>query len=404
MSNQTSATGTTGTPVSPRPPRLSPLRKALIAAAAVIGIAGQVAVWTAPTWSSAIIEALPQVVTASPTPSASSSPSSGTSSSSGASSSAAAAADVSTDAIVLVNTTLTGGTGAGTGMIIDSSGIVLTNYHVVEGTTSVQVTLTDGTTSDATVLGFDASEDVAVLQLDDASGLETVALDEDGVTTGEDVTTIGNANGQGYLSSSAGEIVATDRTVTVDDSTGGSSETLSGMIVTSTAAVPGDSGGPTVDADGEVIGITTAGASSNQTTSSRTGQESTTYVIPIAHAMSVVTSVLDGDEGNGVVIGPRPWLGVSVISASEVRNSGPGGRGTTTTSGATVVSTEGPAAQAGIVSGDTIVAVDGTQITDPTSLSEALLEYQPGDTVTVTVVGSTGTRHVQVTLETSSIN
>lgn len=146
-------------------------------------------------------------------------------------------------------------------MVLTPDGKVLTNYHVVAGTQALEVTIADsGAAYAATVLGFDQSKDVALLQLADASGLATITVDTDEVSVGDPVAAVGNAGGNGKLVRAPGEVVRLNRSLTVNsDSPWGSQEDLSGVIETTAGAVPGHSGGPMFDAEGEVLGITTAG-------------------------------------------------------------------------------------------------------------------------------------------------
>lgn len=106
--------------------------------------------------------------------------------------------------VIIDATTGPSGEAAGTGMVLDSDGTVLTNYHVVEGSSTIEVTLSTGAQYSATVLGHSATSDIAVLQLADASGLATVVPDEDGVGIGQTVTGMGNANGAGVLATASG--------------------------------------------------------------------------------------------------------------------------------------------------------------------------------------------------------
>ena len=151
-------------------------------------------------------------------------------------------------------------------MVLDSSGLALTNYHVVENSTSLQATVAStGTTYDATVVGFDKKSDVALIQLDGASGLDTVTLDKDGTAVGDAVTGVGNASGGRQLLAAAGTITAEDQSITTSEGAGSgvATEALTGLIETNAAVVPGYSGGPMYDAQGEVVGISTAASSKN---------------------------------------------------------------------------------------------------------------------------------------------
>jgi len=171
------------------------------------------------------------------------------------------------------------GVAAGSGMVLTSGGIVLTNNHVIEGASAIQVTdPSTGATYAATVVASDARADVAVLQLASASDLPTVTLDDDsGAAVGSSVTAVGNAEGEGALVSSSGTVLALDQTVTT------STESVDGLFAFSAAVVPGDSGGPVYDDEGEVVGMTTAMATD--------GVRTVAYAITISSAMAVATSL-----------------------------------------------------------------------------------------------------------------
>lgn len=259
-----------------------------------------------------------------------------------------------------------GGESAGTGMVLTTDGLVLTNHHVVEGATSISVTVeSTGQTYEATVVGYDASADVALLQLTDASGLATVTLDDDGgAQVGDTVTAVGNAEGTGDLVAASGAVTGTDETMTASTSSSGSSETLSGLLEFSAAVVGGDSGGPVLDDEGEVVGMTTA--------ASVGGTATVAYAIDIVDAVAVVQQIEAGHEGDGVVLGYPAFLGI--------------GLGTDDGTGARVAGVlDGtPAATAGLAAGDVITAVDGTAVTGAEALTAALAGHEPGDTVTLT--------------------
>jgi S1-C subfamily serine protease len=297
-------------------------------------------------------------------------PSSGTS---GTASTAAATTDQATG-LVLINTEVDFGSAmaAGTGMVIDSDGIVVTNHHVVAGSTTVSVTVpSTNQTYDADVLGYDAVTDVAVLQLEGASNLTTVTADTSAVAVGDTITAVGNAEGGGQLIAAPGTITATgqDITVTEDD---GSTAPLSNLIAVSAALVPGDSGGALLDKDGEVVGMNVAGS-----TNSRNSEG---FAIPITDVQQVANSVLNGIETDNVILGRTAALGV------EVSNQ------TTTVSIVGVIS-GGPAQTAGITAGSTITAIDGTQVAGVNDLTAVLSSHKPGDRVSVTWTDSSGSGH-----------
>ncbi len=166
-------------------------------------------------------------------------------------------------AIVDVNTTLAQGAAAGTGMVISSSGEVLTNNHVIDGATSVTVTAANGKTYDAKLVGYDATDDVAVLQLQGAPKLPTVTASSTKPSVGDPVVALGNALGRGGTPATApGSVTAVNQTITATDDNGANPETLSNLIQTDAPIQPGDSGGPLVNANGQVVGMDSAGSQS----------------------------------------------------------------------------------------------------------------------------------------------
>lgn len=296
--------------------------------------------------------------------------------------------------VLITTTTASGGSAAGTGMVIDAAGLVLTNYHVVQGSTEVEVTLaTSGQTYAATVVGHDAAADVALLTVD-ATGLATVTVDDDPVVVGDSVTAVGNADGQDYLSAAPGTITDTAETVTVSNDSALGSETLTGVYVSDAAAEPGDSGGPLFDAETEVTGMTTAGQQTYAGPRSRTRTATTiaTYAIPIARALAVVDQIRAGQETDEVRIGPNAYLGIMVGTSRT-------GVGVTAVTGGT------PAEEAGITAGSTITALGAAAVSSQADLAAALGERNPGDTVSVSWRDAAGAAHTaQVTLAASPVN
>ncbi|HEY9289946.1 MAG TPA: trypsin-like peptidase domain-containing protein [Microlunatus sp.] len=333
--------------------------------------------------------------------------------------------------VVLIDTQLyDGSAAAGTGIVLTSGGKILTNYHVVEGSTAIQVTVAStGKTYTATLVGADQSSDVAVLQLKNASGLATADLDQDQVAVGDDVTAVGNAGGTGELSAADGAVTALNADITTAAEGSVQGESLKGMIETDADVVAGDSGGPLLDSEGEVVGIDTAASS---------GSEIDGYAIPIDNALKIVDQISSGDETSQVRIGPAAYLGVQVTDSSSGSDqsgssdqygygdqndygySDPfGGSGTsgslgssgtetsTGTAGATVAGVEdgAPAAEAGLTAGDVIIGVGSTSIASTSALTGALEKYQPGDQVKITWVDSNGDQQAAtVTLGGSPVN
>src|SRR6202012_2677347 len=145
---------------------------------------------------------------------------------------------------------------AGTGIVLSSNGVILTNNHVIDGATSISVTdVGNKKTYTASVVGYDRTKDVAVLQLHNASGLQTATLgNSSNASVGEDVVGVGNAGGTGGTPSAAGgTVTALNQSITASDEGDGTSEQLSGLIETNAGIQPGDSGGALVDTSGTVI-------------------------------------------------------------------------------------------------------------------------------------------------------
>ena len=294
---------------------------------------------------------------------------------------AATAAQSPNAGIVVIETNLgyQGGQAAGTGMVLTSSGEVLTNNHVIAGATSIKVIVpSTGRSYTAQVLGYSVTKDTAVLKLQNASGLATVTTGNSStLKRGQLVRATGNAGGTGRLTTVTGRITGLGRTITATD--GQQSEQLTGLIETSTPIQPGDSGGPLLDSSGKVQGMNTA--------ASRSGgyyfQDATSdaYAIPINAALKVVKQVESGANTLAVHIGATAFLGVQIA---------PGDGGGVLIAGVVSGST---ADTAGLQAGDQITAVDGHAVTSPNSLRSLLLQKHPGDQTTLTWVEASGSQH-----------
>lgn len=279
--------------------------------------------------------------------------------------------------VVTIVTTVQYGQGeaAGTGMILSSDGEILTNNHVVEGATSIEVTVeSTGRTYAADVVGTDPTEDVAVLKLANASGLTAIDLSDDAAQVGDTVTDVGNAGGTGTLVAASGTVTDLDQRITVQDEVTGAGKTLDGLIELSADIQSGDSGGPVLDADGDVVGIATAASSGSA--------DVTGYAIPIATAEAVVRQIESGVETDTVQLGLPAFLGVQLSQQSV--SAGVGVSGTIQGSGAEA---------AGLEAGDTITAVDGEAVADSPGLSAIIAQHQPGDRIAVTYTDAAGTSH-----------
>jgi len=285
-------------------------------------------------------------------------------------------------------------TAAGTGMILTSNGIVLTNNHVIEAATSITVRdIATGKTYTATVVGYDVDKDIAVLKLANASGLTPVTLgNSSALSLKEKIVGIGNAGGAGGTPSyAAGMVVAKDQAITAEsDENLSGSEKLTGLIETNAPIQPGDSGGPLVTLSGKVVGMDTA-ASSNEggyTFGNVDTPAAQAYSIPINTALAVAKAIEKGDVTAAIHIGSTAILGIEVYPA----NTSEPGSSTSSNAGVTIakVMANTPAANAGLVAGDIITSFDGHTLTTPAQLS--LLEYslKPGDTAHITYLNASG--------------
>jgi S1-C subfamily serine protease len=283
-------------------------------------------------------------------------------------------------AVVDINVTLGGqGAAAGTGIILTSSGEVLTNNHVVEGATGISVQVNgSGPQYQATVIGVDPTDDVALVQMTGASGLPTAPLgNSSSVAVGDQIVALGNALGSGGAPSpTPGVVTALDQTITASDAGGVNAETLTGMIEVRAGIQPGDSGGPMADSSGHVIAMTTAGSARVR----RTGTIG--FGIPINKALTIAQQIQSG-SGPNVQAGQRGILGVQIDTTA------------TGASGAVVAQVEpgSPAEGAGITGGDVITGIDATSIGSADALRTALQGRKPGDTVTVHWTDQSGQQH-----------
>lgn len=294
------------------------------------------------------------------------------------------------------------GEAAGTGMVLTSTGEVLTNNHVIDGATSIKVTdVGNGRTYTAKVVGYNKTRDVAVLQLQNASGLQTVSLSSSSVQSGEKVVALGNAGGKGGTPSVAtGKVTGTGRTITASDESAGNAEQLQGLIQTNAGIQPGDSGGPLVNTKGDVVGMDTAASTGISTTgfSSQSQQTATqAFAIPVSQASSIASQIEAGQASSTVHIGATAFLGVEVASSSAGSAGGffGGGSGSSTGSGATVagVVSGSAAAQAGLAQGDVITSVAGHTTTSSTDVSSALAAHHPGDRISISWTDQSGQSH-----------
>jgi S1-C subfamily serine protease len=333
---------------------------------------------------------------------------SGSSEGAGGPSDVAAIASKVSPAVVDVNVTFNyqDAQGAGTGIVLTSNGLVLTNNHVVDGATKVSVTdVGNGKTYPATVLGYDKTHDVALIKLQGASNLQTAKLAGSGASVGQAVVAIGNAGGTGGTPTSAGgSITALGQSITANDELSGGSEQLSGLIETNANIEAGDSGGPLVNVAGEVLGMDTA-ASQSFTFSAQGNQG---FAIPISEAWTIAKSIEANKGSSTTHVGPTAFIGLQISpngSSSFGFGSGTGsgtgsgsgglGQSPTTTSGLDISNVVGgtPAQKAGIAAGDVVTKFDGHTITTDGQLTDLLVPYHPGQKATITWATPDGASH-----------
>ncbi len=268
--------------------------------------------------------------------------------------------------------------GAGTGIVLSSDGLVLTNNHVISGATSISaVDIGNGRTYSVKVLGYDRTADVALVQLEGAHGLTTatVSSSASAPSVGSSVYALGNAGGAGGTPSmTAGSVVALNQSITASEDNG-ASEQLSGLIEINANLYPGDSGGALTDASGTVVGMDTAASTAVSFNSGGQG-----YAIPIATALSIANSI-EAHHGSATIhVGTTAFLGVEVSSTAS-------GNGATIAG----IIPGSPAASTGLTAGDVITAVNGSTVTSPNSLANIIDQFRVGQTITLTWSDVNGT-------------
>ena len=283
---------------------------------------------------------------------------------------------------------------AGTGFMIDEKGLILTNKHVVpKQTSTVEVITSDGTRyQNVEVVGRDPLNDLAILKVKDAKKFKAIPLaDSNTVRTGQKVIAIGNALGQFQNTVTSGIISGQGRPVEAGDQAGGASEILTNLFQTDAAINSGNSGGPLLNFNGEVIGVNTAVAAD---------AENIGFSIPINEAKSIIGSV----QQTGKV--QRPYIGIRyILLTPDVASQ----LGLSTQSGAYIqqqadsIIAGGPADKAGIKPGDIITQVESININEKTSPQVALGQHKVGDTVTLTVIRDDKTLKLKVTLEAAPL-
>ena len=416
-------------PMPPRPPRrrIGALSYVLVAlAAGALGAGTVVALYHPASNNSA--SASP--ATSAPAPIPSTAVPQPSSASPGTSSSEQAIENKVEPGLVIISTALQyqSDEAFATGMVINSDGLVLTNNHVIEDSTSIRATdVGNGRTYTAKVIGYDVTGDVALIQLQDASGLRTVPLgDSSALKTGDSVLAMGNAEGRGQIVPASGQVIALNQTITASDEGGTiTSETLHGMIKDNADIVAGDSGGPLANSAGQVVGMDTAGSNGGGGFGVQQ-QQTSGFAIPINTALTLARQMAAGQSSSTVHIGYPPFMGVYIGQGSDSspqaqeENQGGGGYGgypggfggnngnsgcynndsnlTDPTNIANVNSGTlilgvicGSAAEsAGMTAGSVITSVNGQAIGSPQDLTSVVSKYSPGDSISVTWVSPSG--------------
>ena len=269
---------------------------------------------------------------------------------------------------------------SGSGFILTEDGYIVTNYHVIENSTSISVALYDGSTYDANIVGYDDSNDIAVLKIE-ATGLTPVILgDSSQMYVGDQVLAIGNPLGELTFSLTGGLISALNRQITLDN-------LYLDLIQTDCAINSGNSGGPLFNMYGEVIGITNAKYSSSGS-SSIASIDNIAFAIPINNVKTIITSIIE----NGYYA--KPYIGVSISDlGSDYHGFG-------LPEGAVIraVQEDSPAQEAGLQTNDIVTHVNGEEVKTATEFKKKITNSSVGDVLTLTVYRQGETIELQVTV------
>ena len=271
--------------------------------------------------------------------------------------------------------------GAGSGVIISSDGYILTCAHVVDGASTITVTIGDKDYT-ATLVGEDTTSDIAVIKID-ADGLTPATVgNSDSLKVGQSVMAVGNPLGELGGTVTGGMISALNRSVTIQ---GSSSVNTMSLIQMDASVSPGNSGGGLFNMNGELVGIVNAKSSSSDA-------EGLGFAIPINDAIKVAQELLE----NGYVTG-RPYLGITYLAVTDAQTASQLG---VNAYGVYVVEVVkgGPAEKAGLQAGDRIVSVDGTEIASKDDLGTLMQEHAAGDTLSITIARDGQMQTVNVTL------
>lgn len=271
--------------------------------------------------------------------------------------------------------------GAGSGVIISSDGYILTCAHVVDGASTITVTIGDKDYT-ATLVGEDTTSDIAVIKID-ADGLTPATVgNSDSLKVGQSVMAVGNPLGELGGTVTGGMISALNRSVTIQ---GSSSVNTMSLIQMDASVSPGNSGGGLFNMNSELVGIVNAKSSSSDA-------EGLGFAIPINDAIKVAQELLE----NGYVTG-RPYLGITYLAVTDAQTASQLG---VNAYGVYVVEVVkgGPAEKAGLQAGDRIVSVDGTEIASKDDLGTLMQKHAAGDTLSITIARDGQMQTVNVTL------
>jgi|tagenome__1003787_1003787.scaffolds.fasta_scaffold20932437_2 S1-C subfamily serine protease len=278
-----------------------------------------------------------------------------------------------TKGVVLVNTNLAleQARAAGTGIVLTKDGEIITNNHVIAGATTIKVTIpATHRTYAADVMGYDVTDDIALLKLEGASNLATATIGNSAkLKVGQATRAVGNANGGGKLIVTRGKVVGLNRTISVQQEDGSFSK-LANLVASTAKLVPGDSGGPLIDASGRVIGVDAAGSAS--------GSSTVGFAIAINKAVSITKQIATSRASQLVHIGATAFIGIQA-------QDGPNG----VLVGGVIPGS--PAEAAGLAAGDVITSIDNVTITDAADLRAVLFGHHPDDAITISYTDAAGT-------------
>jgi S1-C subfamily serine protease len=279
-----------------------------------------------------------------------------------------------TKGVVLVTTDLAyaNAKAAGTGIVLTSTGEILTNNHVIRGATTIAIIVpATSRRCTAQVLGYAVVDDVALIKAQNCGTLATATRgDSSKVRLGQFARAVGNANGAGRLVITTGTITGLNRSILVSDDEGGASR-LSGLLQTSARLVPGVSGGPLLNSTGSVIGMDTAGSPNFEV------QASDGYAIPINRAYGIVKQIRTGQGSSTVHIGKTAFIGITAANGGNGLQVGTVFPGTS-------------AEAVGLQPGSLIVSIEGRTVATINDIRAVLFQKHPGDTITLGILDTSG--------------